>query len=363
MSAFLTSDLNEADALLDISNIVRDDRLGGRGPADLIRMERVGEALASLYGAARAAMLAVADDSLISRNDLFLLPRQRRTVRGWAESGLVLTAGKADVPLLRIAEETGLPIITRDRFTGHRREFPWLNGSDDAVLEPRTDRHGEVSLYHVTLHAKDEWQISVSEENDLLVQQGLTERIEALGRFWSCPEPRCPRHDPANGSFVLLPRVRGGRLVCDQHGLEMTDLGPRPRLAQLKIMRSGAEVHRFSVAEGTAVTAGRSPGPADLTPFLDDTTRRGVSRAHLRFDLDGPQLTITDLSRNGTTLIRRDGTEHDLRGGTRPFSVGDRARIHPSLEIIRSGRRYPSELAIERAPAREVEPPPPTVSF
>ncbi|QKG18624.1 hypothetical protein ACTIVE_0258 [Actinomadura verrucosospora] len=359
----MASDPNEADALLDLSNIVRDDRLGGRGPADLIRVERVGEALTSLYGAERALMLAVADDSLLTRKDLFLLPQQRRTLRGWAESGLILTAGKADVPLLRIAEATGLPIITRDRFSGHRREFTWLNGSDDAILEPRTDRYGEVSLHHVTLHTKDEWQISVSEENDLLVQQGLTERAEALDRFWSCPEPRCPRHDPAKGPFVLLPRVRGGRLVCDQHGLDMVDLGPRPRIAQLKIMRDGREVRRFPVAEGTPVTAGRSPGPADLTPFLDDTTRRGVSRTHLRFDLDGPQLTVTDLSRNGTTLIRRDGTMHDLCGGTRPFSVGDRARIHPTLEIIRSGRRYPAELAIERVSAPPDEPPPPTVSF
>ena len=174
MSDMLTNDPNRADALLDLSNVLRNTRLGGRGPADLARLERVGEALAALYGAAKIAMFGVADSSLLTRSGLFLDHRQRRTIRGWAESGLILIAPKADVPLLQIAEETGLPIITGDRFSGHRREFPWLDGSDDAVLEPHADRRGDILLTHVTLSRKTDWEMSVSEERDLLVQQGLS---------------------------------------------------------------------------------------------------------------------------------------------------------------------------------------------
>lgn len=352
MSEMLTNDPDQADALLDMSNVVRNTQLGGYGTADLIRLERVGEALASLYGAARIAMFGVADRSLLTQPGLFADQRQRRTLRDWDESGLILTDGKADVPLLRIAEETGLPIITGDRFGGHRREFGWLDGRDDAVLEPLADRYGRVYLQHVTLTPKAEWEMSVSEERDLLVQQGLSQRVEVLGRYWSCPEPRCPRHDPMNSRYVLLPVAAGGRLLCDQHHLDMVDLGPRPRVAQLKVMQHGRERHRFTVTQDEPVILGRAPGPADLSPFLDQAARTRVSREHLRFDLDSDRLWVTDVSRNGTTLSLREGARLYLHQASHPFTVGDRAEIHPGLEIIRSGRRYPLELSAHRPPGR-----------
>jgi hypothetical protein len=361
----LINDPDRADALLDMSNVLRDTSLGGRGPADLVRLEHVGAALATLYGAAQVAMFGVADSSLLTRSDLFLDPRQRRMLRDWGESGLFLTVGKADIALLQIAGETGLPIITRDRFGGHRREFPWLNGSEDAILEPQADHHGGIFLRHVTLTRKTDWEISLSEENDLLVQQGLSRQVEVLGRYWSCPEPRCPRHDPASSSFVLLPLAKGGRLVCDQHGLEMADMGPRPRVAQLKIMRDGREQHRFTVTDDEPVIVGRSAGQVNLSPFLDEIPRRGVSRAHLSFDLGSGYLTVTDLSLNGTVLILRGGTRLDIHHATHTFTVGDRAQIHPGLEIIRSGRRYPSELRDHPGPPEQPpgDGPTPTVSF
>lgn len=344
MSGLLVGDLDRADALVDLSNVLRDISLGGRGLADLVRLERVGAALAALYGSATAAMFAVADATLLARRDLFADPGQRRRLREWEESGLVHVAGKADIPLLRIAEETGLPIITRDRFGGHRREFPWLDGSDDAILEPYTGQRGQVALRHVTLHRLTEWDESVRQEQDLLVQQGLSQQVEVLGRYWGCPEPRCPRHDPVRARFVLLPVARGGRLVCDQHGLEMLDLGPRPRVAQLKIMVRGQERHRFSVVEGKLVTVGRSAADVDLRPFLDAAAAGQVSREHLRFSLDAERLRVADVSRYGSVLIRRDGSRLDFHQATHTFMVGDRAQLTDNLAITRSGRRYPSEL-------------------
>jgi hypothetical protein len=341
----LTNDPNSADALVDMSNVMRNTTLGGRGPADIGRLTRVGRALAELYGATEIAMFCIADTVLLADRDLFADPGQRRQLRDLEQEGLILVVGKADVPLLRIAEETGLPVITGDRFVGHRREFPWLDGSDDAVLEPYADRDGEICLRHVTLHPRADWDKSRAEEIDLLKQQGLSKRVEALGRYWGCPEPRCPRNDPMHSRFVLLPVARGGRLLCDQHGVEMRDLGPRPMAAQLKIMRDGKERHRFTVADGNPVIVGRDAPEVNLTPFLDEANYRRVSRAHLRFDLSPGGLTVTDTSRNGTVLIMRDGSQFTLRSTSSPFTVGDRAQVQPSLEIIRSGRRYPAELA------------------
>jgi hypothetical protein len=360
MSDMLVNNPDQADALVDMSNVLRNTKLGGRGPADLVRLERVGEALAALYGAAGIAMFGVADANLLTQASFFLDPRQRRTLLSWADSGLILTAGKADLPLLQIAEETGLPIITSDRFGGHRREFPWLNDSDDAVLEPQADRYGNIILQHLTLHRKNEWEESRSAEQDVLVQQGMSRHIELLGRYWGCPEPRCPRHDPARSSFVLLPLVRGDRLACELHGLDMIDLGPRPRVAQLKIMQEGRERGRFTVTQDQPVTVGRSAQGIDLSPFLDETAVYHVSRTHLRFELDSDRLSVTDVSRNGSKLILRDGTRLDFHRATRPFTVGDRAQVHPGLEIIRSGRRYPSELPASRwaLPRRPPDAPP-----
>jgi hypothetical protein len=352
MSDLLTNELDLADALIDMSNILRNIRLGGHGLADLTRMNRVGEALAMLYKTGQVAILAVADRSLLERSDLLSDPRQRREIRRWASEGLILVEGKADTSLLLIV--------------GHRREFPWLDDSDDAVLEPRVDHRGEISLHHVTLHRRSEWDLSISEENDLLVQQGLASRVEILDRLWSCPEARCPRHDPIRAPFLFLPRIRGNRAFCDLHGLDMIDFGRRPRLAQIKIMSGGREVRRFTVQQGRPATAGRSAGVGDLTPYLDETTSRRVSRAHLRFDLSATGLTITDMSRNGTVLFHRDGSRHSLHQATRPFSVGDRAQISAGLELIRSGRRYPSELIIDREIARHRtghDPSPPTISL
>jgi hypothetical protein len=359
MSEILVNDPDGADALLDMSNVLRDARLGGEGPADLVRLERVGQALATLYGAATAAMFCVADRSLLAQPELFLDPAQRRTLRRWADAGLIHEAPKADVPLLLTAEETGLPIITGDRFVGHRREFPWLNDRDDVVLEPRADPFGYVYLSHVTLGREDDWKMSWVEEKDLLLQQGLSQRPEVFGRYWSCPEPRCARHDPASGPFVLLPRASGGRLICDVHGEDMIDLGPRPRVAQLKVMRNGREQLRFSVTEDEPVSVGRSPEGVDLSPFLSKEAQGAVSRKHLLFGFDSTGLTVTDRSTNGTTLFPRDGTNlGSLHLKTRPFNSGDRAQIVPGVEIVRSGREYPSELPGRRAPRRPDGPPP-----
>jgi hypothetical protein len=344
VSDVLTGDPDRADALVDLSNVIRNTALGGSGLANLVRLERVAEALAELYGSSPVVMFGVADRSLTAGRALFTDAEQRRRLHGWVNSGLILVTGKADVPLLQMAEETGLPIITGDRFVGHRREFGWLDGSDDAILEPVIGRCGEVVLRHVTLDRKAAWDESRREELDLLVQQGLSRRVEVLGRYWSCPEPRCPRHDPVRSPFVLLPLARGSRLVCDQHGLEMTDLGPRPRVAQLKVMQDGAERRRFTVGQGKPVTVGRSAEGIDLSPFLDRVGRLQVSRVHLRFELYSDRLTVTDVSRNGTTLFLKDGTRLAFRQAARPFAVGDRVQVRPGLQIIRSGRRFPAEL-------------------
>lgn len=352
MSDYLTNSLDAADALVDVANVARNENLGGSGRADLARVDHIAIALAELYNDERVTLFGIADQSLFTR-ELFDDPWRMRRLNEWRQLMKILVVPKADVRLLAAGDETGLPIISGDRFRGHWREFPYLNERDDALLEPWVDGEGNVRLRHPELGARPDWELSRIEEIDVLLQQGIDRhRDDVLSRFWSCPDERCPRHEPASKPFVLLPLLSKGRLICDLHGLEMEDRGPRPRMAQLKIVQDGMVRDRFTVAEGQPVVVGRSGVGVELHPYLNAAGRAHVSRAHLRFDLDETGLTITDLSTNGTILVPGEGRPAlPLHRSTRPFAVGGRAEIVPGLEIVRSGRQYPSELPVRQVPA------------
>ncbi|WP_405142839.1 FHA domain-containing protein [Sphaerisporangium sp. NBC_01403] len=359
MDDHLTADIDRADALVDLSNIVRSSRLGSRGAADLTSLHRVAEALAELYSAANIALYAVSDQSLV-RGGLFNDPGQLRLVRRWRDDRLIEVESKADVRLLQIAEVTGLPIITSDRFRGHRREFPWLDGRDDVVLEPYTAPDGRIALRHIMLTPVPAWDLSASEEGDLLVQQGLgtgrKPRFDVLERLWGCPDTRCFRHDPRRSPYVLLPRWRDGRVFCDQHGLDMVDLGSRPLAVQVKLLKNDREVQRFTVLEDSEVVIGRQPplGGLNVSPWLDSAERLQVSRSHLVLLLEGERLSVRDTSANGTLLALKDGTEVMLhRGGEHRVNLGDRITLLPGLELVRSGRRFPAELTADRSAVSE----------
>ncbi|MER5626424.1 FHA domain-containing protein [Streptosporangium sp. NPDC002544] len=359
MDDYLTADIDRADALVDLSNVVRNSRLGGSGAADLTRLDRVAKALAELHGATDIALYAVSDQSLI-RGGLFSNSDQFRLTRRWADERLIEVEGKADVRLLQIAEVTGLPIITGDRFRGHRRDFSWLDGRGDVVLEPYIAPDRRVALRRVTMIPVAAWDLSASEESDVLVQQGLgtgrNPRFDVLGRLWGCPETHCVRHDPRRSRYVLLPRWRDGRVFCDQHGLDMVDLGPRPLVMQIKLLKDDREIQRFTVLEGSKAIVGRQPPLSGLnvSPWLDSSGRLHVSRSHLVLSLEGERLVVRDTSANGTLLVLKDGKEVMLhRGDEHRVSLGDRMVLLPGLELVRSGRRFPAELAADRSVIQE----------
>ena len=162
MQPHLTMNMDEAEFLLDLSNVVRSRRADGSQTASLHRLSRLLEALGGYTHDPQVRVYAVADQSLLSSR-LFASQRERQSLRAWRDARLLEVVADADVRLLELAEATGLRIVSGDRFRGHRDAFPWLQGSTEHVIEPVVDRAGGVTFRPRDLGVVAPWEISSSQ--------------------------------------------------------------------------------------------------------------------------------------------------------------------------------------------------------
>ncbi|KPM54355.1 hypothetical protein ACG83_20685 [Frankia sp. R43] len=360
MPEHLTGNVLEADYLVDLSNVVR--RPGPRGPG-LYRLDQVIDALIDRDHDPDVVLYLVADRSLPHAG----LPHaDTRTLRDWEQAGLVELLGDADVRLLELAELTGLSVITRDRYRGHRTEFPWLQGNKDQFIEPFIERdeheghhgnqgpdgpEGRLLLRDVDMGVVDDWNISRYAEHDVLKKQGVLTRFDVLERAWRCPHHACTLYDRDHGSFVLIPRIRAGEPTCELHGSRLLDEGPRPGAAAMKVLVDRRCVDRFVIPSGTEVVVGRAPVDGySLDPWLANHERLKVSRRHFALSFADGNLTIRDVSTYGTHLQLAPGAPLTvLRGTERILGVGEKVRCTRRITLTRSGRRFPNELRTKRA--------------
>jgi pSer/pThr/pTyr-binding forkhead associated (FHA) protein len=108
----------------------------------------------------------------------------------------------------------------------------------------------------------------------------------------------------------------------------------------------GAVRERFVVTEGRRVTVGRAPEDGIvLGPHLDDEAVRRVSRNHLRLEVRGDDLLVTDLSTNGTVVLSRPGPRSAPRpvglSLEQPYVLGewDMVQLHEGVEVCRADRQ------------------------
>ncbi|WP_329184957.1 FHA domain-containing protein [Actinacidiphila glaucinigra] len=357
MERNLVTTTDRADWLLDLSNIVRDRSLGGTGERELVRLRAVVVALAQRTRDPDTGVYVVADQSLLGGARGFRDQADVRTLRRWQQQGLIEVVPDADERLLELAEMTGLPVVSGDRFGGHRDTYPWLQGNTWQFFKPSAGSNGRVQVAPQDLGRFSPDEVSRRAELDTLKKQGLLgpSRVplaDVVGRSWRCPDRRCGLYDPSRGERVLLPRMRQGRPSCELHGLELVDAGPRAVAAQVKLLVSGSCVARYTLVDGTDTPIGRSPGEAgiSLARHLPADTVMDVSRCHVVVSLRGGIVTVRDTSSNGTRM--RSGDRHGRLG--RPFSLtsgteqrfrpGDEIELADSVTLTRSGRRFPSEL-------------------
>jgi hypothetical protein len=324
----LSTDPLLTGAVIDLGEIVRLDELDGGRPANLLRVGLVIDALSRHVGDGAVALYPVANRSLLSDTDL--TSNERMVIRRWSDDGLVEVV-PAEVPAMaRVWEVTtliGQPVITGAPLRGYPGiRFSPVNAPGGAALEG-----GESG--------------------------NLAPRHSVLIRRWHCPVSDCPSFGSTAGPFSggtaraggqppphLAP---GGVALCPRHGERLVDEGPQPAAVPM-VARVGRVVReRFVVTEGRPVTVGRSPderGGVVLGSYLDEQAVQWVSRNHLRLELRGDELMVTDLSTNGTVLLGRSGP-HDQPRPTgltrdRAHRVGewDVIQLHRDVELGRADR-------------------------
>lgn len=369
MESHMTPDVHRADYLVDLSNLLKDPRLGGSAIADLNRLERVIAALARRERDPHVLIYPVADRSLLVAG-LYPDPAHLRTLRRWESARLLDAVGDADSRLLELHRATGIPIVTGDRFTGHRDDFPELQGSHGRLVEIVKTPDGRIETRSVSLEHAADWKISRSREDDQWKRQGLVKgrrrdpRYDIIDRLWRCPRPGCSLYDGSAG-LLFLPRIRNGVVTCELHGEKLAEAGHRPVFAQMKVLVDGECVGRFALPADQVVPVGRAPGAAGVNLVEIAGAPAGdadISRIHLQLHLRDQAVHARDLSTNGTEVrIPGQRAKPLPKGADHPLARGETLLLSPRVALTRSGRRFPSELNDPRSGGHHPNQAPPTM--
>jgi hypothetical protein len=333
IEARLALDPALARGVLDLAETVRLVDLDGDAgkPASLLRLGHLVDALGRHLAEDGVSVFAVAARSLLS--DLDLSSTERMVVRRWADDGLVeVVPDGAGERTLEVAEQLGAPVLTRRGYPELTERYPWL---PSGLLAP--------------------------------TPAGLSARggpapgaaaAPTLTRLWRCPQAGCASFGaPAGGQPP--PRLRAAVPTCPRHAVRLADAGPRPAARVLAVRVDGAVRGRLVVREGAPADVGRAPRRGvGLGMWLSGEAMRWVSRSHLRLELRGDALVLTDTSTNGTT-VRTPGGPVQLAGG-QAYGLGadDVVELYEGVEVA-----GPAAFRGSSAPARSVMGEAPTVAI
>ncbi|BFU42590.1 FHA domain-containing protein [Krasilnikovia sp. MM14-A1004] len=341
IEARLTTDPALARAVVDLSEVVRYADLDGGRPASMLRLGLVIDALGRHVAEENVPVYAVVPRSLLSDADL--TSNERMVVRRWADDGVVEVVPQLDDRVLEVAELLGLPVLTRSRAEQFRGQRAWVDepgrllaavpGAGGPVLVARVGR-GEVP--------------PVGEPSPM--------GAKLLARVWRCPESNCSSFGAAVDSdspFADMrtftspvaqppPTLRAGAPTCPRHGTRLTDAGPRPAVELLSVRIDGVIRQRFVVAEDQPVVVGRAPeNGIMLGQWLTEDARKWISRGHVRLALSGGELTVRDISTNGTGIRPGGSTDDDeritlARDETRTLGPTDLVELYAGVHVGRA---------------------------
>ena len=356
----ISTDPTAAGGVVDLSEVVRLADLDGGRPAHLLRLGLVVDALARHMCDGGVMVYPVADRALLSDTDL--TANERMVIRRWSDDGKVevlrMGGPSAAQRIREVAALTGLPLLTRQ-----------AGGHPGLTYAPVPSAHGP------SLAAR---QVGPGPDAPAAVQ----------GRSWRCPEPACPSFGPPGSRepdpFGPLPdesapprepgsqpppQLVNGTPTCPRHGAPLRDDGPAPRAVPVVVRVKGVAWHRFVVTEGAAVTVGRSPdeaGGVGIGLALDERGLRWVSRSHVRLELHGNKLQVTDTSTNGTSVLLRTGPAESVRraplvrGEGTTLGEWDSVELYEGVELARADRAAgpvagaPTNSVMSEAPTQAI---------
>jgi hypothetical protein len=339
----VTTDPSLARAVVDLAEVTRWQDLDGGRPASLLRLGMVIDALSRELGEDSVPVYAIVHRALLSDADL--TSNERMVVRRWADDGLVEVLDHPGDRVVEVADLLGLPVLSRVRFDGRQGRYPWL-GQPGRVLAPVPGAGGPVFIAHVG--------------GGQSPTSGGRSPVGAklLARQWRCPEPGCALFGggAGGGAFADLARVdrapagqppptlRNGVPTCPRHGVRLGDAGPRPRTEVLAVRIGGLVRRRFVLTETQPVLVGRAPeapGGIVLGQWLNDETRRWISRSHVRFELRVGEVIVTDTSTNGSG-VRPGGSMAESERiplgpqQSRVLAEGDILELYPGVQVGRA---------------------------
>lgn len=305
-----------------------------------------------------AVFFGIADNSLwYQMND-----HGKQSLNNWKKRGRARAVSWADPEILELAaEHPHATIITTDLFRDHRRKFPWLQGTTRVMRPVITDK--TVTFLQLDFSPIADYEVSMRAEEADLKPKGINspEARQALRFEWSCSNPACVwagapviDHDPA---------YRDGQVCCPECKTPAQKVGACEDTREIVVLLGHGEADRFPIAVGSSLVVGRGRGGSryDVRTVLDETDSAFVSREHLRITNESGRVRVEDLgSRNGTSLIRQDGSESSLQAGAlQTLEKPDRLSLaRGALQIRLSGRkrargRYEPDLATPPAPINE----------
>jgi hypothetical protein len=312
IEARLTLDPALARAVVDLAELIRlVDLDGDTGrPASLLRLGHVLDALGRHLAEDGVAVYLVVDRAVLS--DLDLSSNERMALRRWADDGLAEVLPEPADRVLEVAELLGVPVLSRRMFPEYADRYQWL---PRGLLAPAAAGLSTVG-------------------------PGLPGPADSpvLSRLWHCPEPACAGYAAPHGGQPP-PRLRAAAPTCPRHGSRLTDAGPRPPARVLAVRVDGAVRGRFVVRPAAPVLVGRSPVASGagsviaLGPLLGEEAMRWISRSHLRLELPGEALVVTDTSTNGTSVRTPAGPVPLRTGQAYELGADDVIELHQGVEL------------------------------
>jgi len=348
---------SELELVVDLSNVCRNSSLDSSGEvASWDRIVRVLEVWNSKFPQFKKPKTRlVADNNLRFK----LVGDDLSQFKEALKLGIVIEAEKADPVLLDLAESSGCLILSNDNYVGYQAERPWIHDPHQKRFIQIAASRSEIILNEVTHVERTGFSKSRAEESDRLKNHRIDlkrdAKSELLQSLFRCGNPKCIRRAVLPDGAISTPeKGSGDSAICPGCREPLTRVGEASRTVVLKLtnIKSRKDL-RLPLEVGREFVLGRIESDISLAEVLTESDLSRISRTHAKIGFDGDRLYFEDLgSSNGSTIAHWDPSNLRL-SNNQNISANQKVVIQPRdlivlagvLEIQRSGRRFPFDLA------------------